>query len=136
MVAVECAKARDIRGVSSKAVGEAFAALVKVEKSRLLGVLFNWNESELNEDEDKIVCYPGRDGFSSTGKNGGKSTVSKKEFFAWLYGDGPFDETVYGPEIATDREWRGDIETLRERAGLVLDLQEGTVLATLVPNAS
>ena len=43
---------------SNAAVGKAFDSVVKVLGRDDVGeILFNWNESELNEDGDKIINY-------------------------------------------------------------------------------
>ncbi|MES2415078.1 MAG: PLxRFG domain-containing protein [Pseudomonadota bacterium] len=100
-------------GRSNSDVGKAFNAMVKNVEQDLHGVLMNWNESELNEDKDKIVGFVGRDAFYSKGRDGGKTVVSKKEFMDWLASDAPFDTETYGPEITTDTEWAESIERLR-----------------------
>lgn len=99
------------------AVGRAFNAIVeKIGHDDIGEILFNWNESQLNEDCDKIICYPGRDGRYSVGKEGGKVVISKREFLAWLLSDDPFDEKVYGANIRNDPEWTGLIRRAREAA--------------------
>jgi hypothetical protein len=55
--------------VSNAYVGKAFNAVVNsIGRNDLDEILFNWNESRLNEDGHKIICYPGRDGRFSRGK--------------------------------------------------------------------
>lgn len=99
------------------AVGKAFNAIVEIIGRDDIGeILFNWNESQLNEDGDKIICYPGRDGRYSVGKEGGKVVISKREFLAWLLSDHPFDEKVYGANIRNDPEWTELIRRAREAA--------------------
>lgn len=78
------------------------------------GLLMNWNNSELNEDRDQIISYPGRDGAYSSGKEGGKVSVSKKSFIEWILSEKPFDEKIYGKDIRNDKEWFTAIETARK----------------------
>ena len=98
---------------STQEIARIFEKMVKRAESELSSALFNWNDSRLNEDKDKIIMYPGRDRKFVRGKEGGKSNVSKAEFIDWLMSDGPFDTSVYGEDITRDAEWRGEIETLR-----------------------
>lgn len=103
--------------MSTVAVGKAFNATVKKIGLNDLGeILFNWNESQLNEDGDKIIRYPGRDGRFSRGKEGGKVIIGKREFLAWLLSDDPFNEKVYGANIRNDTEWTALIRRAREAA--------------------
>jgi hypothetical protein len=103
--------------VSNAYVGKAFNAVFNsIGRDDFDEILFNWNESELNEDGHKIICYPGRDGRFSHGKEGGKVTISKREFLAWLLSDSPFDENVYGANIRDDVQWTGLIQRAREAA--------------------
>jgi hypothetical protein len=98
-------------------VGKAFNNVVKGIGSNDIGeILFNWNESQLNEDGDKIFGYPGRDAKYSKGKEGGKVNISKREFLDWLFSDKPFDEKVYGANIRSDAEWTGLIQRARDSA--------------------
>jgi len=98
-------------------VGKAFNAILKGIGINDLGeILFNWNESQLNEDGDKIFRYPGRDGRFSHGKEGGKVIVGKREFLAWLLSDDPFNEKVYGANIRSDTEWTSLIQRARYAA--------------------
>jgi len=106
-----------VSSMSNADIGKAFNAIAKGIGLDDIGViLFNWNESQLNEDGDKIIGYPGRDGRFSHGKEGGKVTISKREFLAWLMSDDPFDEKVYGTNIRSDTEWTGLIRRAREAA--------------------
>lgn len=103
--------------MSNAAVGKAFNALVKgIGRDDLVEILLNWNDSELNEDGDKIIVYPGRDRHHSRGKEGGKVTVSKREFLEWLHSEKPFDEKVYGAEIRNNAEWTSLIHRARKAA--------------------
>lgn len=103
--------------MSNMTVGKAFNAILKGIGLNDLGeILFNWNESQLNEDGDKIFRYPGRDGRFSRGKEGGKVIIGKREFLAWLLSDDPFDEKVYGANIRNDTEWTALIRRAREAA--------------------
>jgi len=106
-----------VSSMSNVDVGKAFNAITKGIGLNDIGeILFNWNESQLNEDGDKIICYPGRDGRFSHGKEGGKVIISKRGFLAWLLSDDPFDEKVYGVNIRSDTEWTALIQRAREAA--------------------
>jgi hypothetical protein len=101
--------------VSNVYVGKAFNAIVNcIGRDDLDEILFNWNDSKLHEDGEKIICYPGRDGRFSRGKEGGKVIVGKREFLTWLMSDSPFDEYVYGANIRNDAQWSGLIQRARE----------------------
>lgn len=103
--------------MSTVAVGKAFNAIVKeIGLNDLSEILFNWNESQLNEEGDKIIRFPGRDGRFSRGKEGGKIIIGKREFLAWLLSEDPFDEKVYGANIRSDTEWTSLIQRAREAA--------------------
>ena len=106
-----------VSSMSNAAVGKAFNSIAKgLGRGDLSEILFNWNESELNEGGDKIVNYPGRDGRYSHGKEGGKVIIGKREFLKWLLSDAPFDEKVYGADIGSDSEWAALIRRAREAA--------------------
>ena len=92
--------------------------LEKLGRDDLSDILTNWNDSELSEDGTKILCYVGRDREYSRGVNGGKSSVSKKEFVEWLLNDEPFDETIYGTAIRSDTDWKVKIESARAASDL------------------
>ena len=103
--------------ISTVAVGKAFNAIAKgLGRDDVGEILFNWNESQLNEDGDKIFRYPGRDGRFSRGKEGGKVIIGKREFLAWLLSEDQFDEKVYGANIRNDAEWSALIRRAREAA--------------------
>lgn len=103
--------------MSNTDVGKAFSAIVKkIGRNDLGEILFNWNESQLNEDGDKVFRYPGRDGRFSRGKEGGKVYVSKRKFLVWLLSDNPFNEKVYGANIRNDAQWTGLIHRARDAA--------------------
>ena len=103
--------------MSNANVGKAFNAIVKgIGRNDIGEILFNWNESQLNLDGDRIIVYPGRDGRFSRGKEGGKINISKREFLDWLVGDSPFDENIYGANIRNDAQWTGLIQRARETA--------------------
>lgn len=105
----------DVASMSNADVGKAFNAIKNgIGRDDLGEILFNWNESQLNEESDKIVGYPGRDGAYSRGKEGGKVNVSKREFLEWLISDKPFDEKVYGANIRNDAQWAGLVQRARE----------------------
>ena len=107
----------DVASMSNANVGKAFNAIANgIGRDNLGEILFNWNESELNEDGSKIIGYPGRDGKHSMGKEGGKVNISKREILAWLLSDSPFDEKVYGANIKSDTEWKSLIQRAREAA--------------------
>lgn len=119
--------------MSTVAIGKAFNAIVKGISLNDLGeILFNWNESQLNEDGDKIFRYPGRDGRFSRGKEGGKVIIGKREFLAWLLSDDPFNEKVYGANIRNDADWTTLIRRAREAAlgGIESRSMQITVVAT------
>ena len=78
------------------------------------GLLMNWNNSELNKERDQIICYPGRDGVYSHGKEGGKVKIPKRSFIDWILSDEPFDEKIYGKNICNDTNWTTAIETARK----------------------
>ena len=103
--------------VSNAYVGKAFNAVVNgIGRDDLDEILFNWNESKLNEDGHKIICYPGRDGRFSRGKDGGRVIIGKREFLTWLISDSPLDENIYGANIRDDAQWTGLIQRAREAA--------------------
>lgn len=101
--------------MSNAKVGKAFNAIAKgIGRNDIGEILFNWNESQLNIDGDKIIGYPGRDGIFSRGKEGGKVNIGKREFLNWLLSDSPFDENVYGKNIRNDAQWTELIQRARE----------------------
>jgi len=106
-----------VSSMSTVGIGKAFNAILKGIGINDIGeILFNWSESQLNEDGDKIIRYLGRDGRFSRGKEGGKVIVGKREFLAWLISDDPFNEKVYGANIRSDNEWTSLIRRAREAA--------------------
>lgn len=106
---------RNVSTMSNADVGKAFNAVVKgIGRNDIGEILFNWNESQLNMDGDKIIGYPGRDGIFSRGKEGGKVNISKRDFLDWLFSDNPFDEKVYGSNIRNNAEWTGLIQRARD----------------------
>jgi len=105
----------NVSSMSNADVGKAFNAVVKgIGRNDIGEILFNWNESQLNMDGDKIISYPGRDGVFSRGKEGGKVNISKRDFLDWIFRDDPFDEKVYGANIRNDAEWTGLIHRARD----------------------
>lgn len=107
----------NVASMSNANVGKAFNTVFNsIGRDDLDEILFNWNESKLNEDGHKIICYPGRDGKFSRGKEGGKVIIGKREFLTWLLSDSPFDEDVYGTNIRNDAQWTGLIQRAREAA--------------------
>lgn len=106
--------------LSNQAISKTFTNIVeKVDRDKFLGILFNWNDVEISEDSDKLITYPGRNGRYSRGAEGGKSYVTKKSFFLWLFSDAPFDAKVYGKNILTDSEWASDIKEIRDASGIM-----------------
>lgn len=106
-----------VSSMSNLAVGKAFNAITKgLGRDDVGEILFNWNESQLNEDGNKIINYPGRDGRYSHGKEGGKVIIGKREFLTWLLSDAPYDEKVYGANVGSDPEWTSLIKRAREAA--------------------
>ena len=107
----------NVSSMSNANVGKAFNAVVTgIGRNDIGEILFNWNESQLNIDGDKIIGYPGRDGIFSRGKEGGKVNISKRDFLEWLFSDNPFDEKVYGANIRNDAGWTGLIQRARDAA--------------------
>jgi len=107
----------NVSSMSNADVGKAFNAVVKgIGRNDIGEILFNWNESQLNMDGDKIIGYPGRDGIFSRGKEGGKVNISKRDFLDWLFSDNPFDAKVYGSNIRNDDGWTGLIHSARAAA--------------------
>lgn len=107
----------NVSSMSNADVGKAFNAVVKeIGRNDIGEILFNWNESQLNMDGDRIIGYPGRDGVFSRGKEGGKVNISKRDFLDWIFSDNPFNEKVYGANIRNDAEWTGLIHRARDAA--------------------
>ena len=107
----------NVPSMKNAAVGKSFSAIVNsIGRNDLDEILYNWNDSKLNEDGNKIICYPGRDGRFSYGKEGGKVTIGKREFLDWLRSDKPFDDKVYGVNIKNDSRWTGLILRARNAA--------------------
>ena len=105
--------------ISSQRASKAFSTILEVlGRDDLQEILGNWNDYELSDDGKTIICYIGRDREYSKGKDGGKVTISKKEFIEWLLGDGPFDQAVYGPDIREDVDWTTKITVARRATGL------------------
>lgn len=109
------------KGMDNKTVGKVFANLIdkmsdqtQNDDYNIDGLLYNWNESELNDDRDNIKRWVGRDSYKSMGQDAGANRVSKKAFIEWLQSEEPFNEKTYGKDITTDKEWVKAIETARE----------------------
>ena len=107
--------------MNNAVVGKIFKAIVEklsnvdgADAMDIDGILLNWNNSELNQDRNDIISYPGRDGAYSFGKEGGKVRISKKLFIEWILSDIPFDENIYGKDIRNDFHWVTAIETARK----------------------
>ena len=63
-----------VSSMGNVAVGKAFNAIAKgLDRDDVGEILFNWNESQLNEDDDKIINYPRRDGHTHAAKRAEKS---------------------------------------------------------------
>jgi hypothetical protein len=75
-------------------------------------ILFNWNESELNEDGSEILIYA--DSRSLGPRTGGANIVDKKEFINWLMSEEPFNSDIYGRDIREDKHWTDLIVKSRE----------------------
>ncbi len=96
-----------------KIVGTMFNALIsKMDKDDINEILFNWNESELNDDGTEIRIFVNTR--ERGPKTGGASRVKKTEFFNWLLSDAPFDVKVYGEKIREDNDWSTLITKARE----------------------
>jgi hypothetical protein len=74
-------------------------------------ILFNWNESELNEDGTEILIFV--DSRSNGPRSGGADFVEKREFIEWLLSDAPYNEEVYGANIREDEHWARLIDEAR-----------------------
>lgn len=106
---------RNITSMSNADVGKAFNAILKgLGRDDLSEILFNWNDSQLNIECDKIISFPGRDGRFSLGHEGGKVNIRKRDFLDWLLSDSPFDENTYGADIRNDLQWAGLIQRARD----------------------
>ena len=99
--------------VKPKEAGVIFSVLVgKLDRDDLNEILFNWNESELNEDMTAIKSYPFRR--NAPAGRGPVAKHGKTEFINWLLSDAPFDTGVYGEEILQDRGWADLINRARK----------------------
>ena len=108
-----------LKPLSNKGTSAAFKLITSnLTRDDITNILFNWNESELSADGEKIIKYIGRDRQYSRGSEGGKAHIGKKEFIAWLFSDAPFDETIYGSDIKSEIEWRRQIGLARVKSGL------------------
>ena len=107
--------------IDSRKAAVAFKAIIdQVGRDDVTDILLNWNDCELSEDGNKIIQHIGRDREYSHGAMGGKGAVSKKEFLAWLLGEAPFDESVYGEGIRMEVDWARKIDSARTASGLYL----------------
>ena len=108
-----------VNSLSNKGTSTAFKLITSnLTRDDLTDILFNWNESELSADGERIIKYVGRDRQYSRGSEGGKALIDTKEFIAWLFSDAPFAETIYGSNIKSDIEWRRQIGLARIASGL------------------
>ena len=90
--------------IGSRKAAAAFKAIVdQVGRDDVTDILLNWDDSELSEDGNRIFRYIGRDREYSRGAEGGKVSISKKEFIEWLLSEAPFDESVYGAGSFAER---------------------------------
>ncbi len=92
------------------------AIFAKLGQEGLGGLVFNWNESEINEDGD-LKNYAGRDRMYTAKGQGGSYKVSKADFVRWLMSDAPFDPA----KIQQDAEWRAEVNAARQASGLMDD---------------
>ncbi len=98
--------------INPKQAGKMFDILVaRMGRDDLNEILFNWNESELNEDATEIRMYVNSRAYGPG--TGGASRVKKIEFINWLLSEGPFDPNVYGKKILQDKHWAALIEKAR-----------------------
>ena len=89
-----------------------FESLVsQMERDDLNEILYNWNESELNQDGSQIIIFVDSRGYGP--RTGGANEVNKTEFIDWLLSNSPFDTTVYGNEILQDKTWNNLIGKAR-----------------------
>jgi hypothetical protein len=101
--------------ISTKEAGKMFRSLVsQIDRGDIDGILFNWNDSELNEDKTEIRMFPNSRAMGHG--TGGVSRVKKSEFFDWLFSEAPFNTKVYGEEIREDKDWNDVIKRAREAA--------------------
>ena len=117
---VSAAKEKGMPKISNKQVKDIFTTLVNEmsdtpgEETTIDGLLMNWNDSELNEDRDKIKGYSGRDRLYSKGKEGGSQDIAKRDFIDWVQSEEPFEEKKYGKGIRQDKDWVAGVEKARE----------------------
>jgi hypothetical protein len=105
----------NITSFSNAQVGKAFNSILSLlGRNDLSEILYNWNESQLNLEGNKIIRFPGRDGIYSKGKEGGKVNITKREFLSWLCSESPFNEKVYGADIKNDKNWTQLIQRARQ----------------------
>lgn len=110
-----CLYGFSVASMSNANTGKTFNAIAQgIGRDDIGEILFNWNESQLNFDGDRIIGYPGKDGRFTRGKEGGKVNISKREFLDWLLSDSPFDKNVYGANIRNDAQWTGLIQRARK----------------------
>lgn len=110
-----CLHGFNVASMSNANVGKAFNTIAqRIGRDDIGEILFNWNESQLNFNGDRIIGYPGKDGRFTRGKEGGKVNISKREFLDWLLSDSPFDKIIYGANIRNDAQWTGLIQRARK----------------------
>ena len=99
-----------------KAVKDADSSFEKLlhnlGEDELNEILFNWNESGLNEDHTEILIYVDSRAYGP--ETGGADKVDKSEFIEWLLSDAPFDTNAYGKDILEDKEWSELISKARK----------------------
>lgn len=78
---------------------------LKNELIELNELLLNWNGSQLSDDGEQIICYPGRDGAFTQGDDGGCVVIPHQELLDWLASSAPLDATVYGTQARAGSSW-------------------------------
>lgn len=87
------------------------ALITKMRIEDVNEILYNWNESELNDANTEILIYV--DSRANGPRTGGADIVDKTEFINWLLSDAPFDTEIYGDDIREDEHWVGLVEKAR-----------------------
>jgi hypothetical protein len=99
--------------ISPRQAGAMFDLLMKkLGKDDVNEILFNWNESELNDDATEIRMF-----VDSRGRGpgtGGASRVKKAEFIEWLLSQAPLDTKIYGEHILQDKHWTELVDRARK----------------------
>lgn len=82
--------------------------LSQIGRDEMDRILFNWNDSELSEDNSEIHVYT--DCRSYGPGTGGVDLVDKKDFVDWLLSDEPYNKEYYDQ----DNEWINLISEARK----------------------